>query len=77
MLELGLEIIPKLKTYAFLKVPFDELDYLEEEVYIINDNKQKIFNVTGYDDRFLTQRANNILNAINVAREKQGYVTFT
>lgn len=74
MYQLELKIIPHL-AHGNIHVSGEELDDLEREANIILANMDKITRKVRFDESTISQRTNNILNAIRKAREVNGTLT--
>ena len=74
MQELGLKLLPTLGDGIWLVIENEELDSLEEEALIILRNAALIAQKAAPDQTHVEFYANNILNAIRIAREVNGGV---
>ncbi len=74
MRQLGLVLLPQLKEGGFILVGGDELTQLEREATLIQANVELVLQHTPYDQQFVMGRTDNILHAIQKAREVAGEV---
>lgn len=73
--ELGLTLLPTLRRYNII-AEGDELDELEQDANIILLHISEISKSTGVDEYHVQRNAENVLNAIAVARQVNGKVSF-
>jgi len=76
MKSLGLTILPSLDGDN-IQVCGAELDQLEREIYLIHENLELVLENVPFDEKMITQRTRNFLDAINKAREVEGYVVIS
>ncbi len=76
MSELGLTMLPELRYIYGIQAEDDKsLQRLEEEAKTILQHSAEIDKATKIGERFVIFYANNILNAIEVARKVNGCVS--
>lgn len=74
MLDLGLELLPRLREGIWLWVDQPDLAQLEREARIILEHNVQIAEVTVVEEHKVLWYANNLLNAIELARTINGVV---
>lgn len=74
MLELGLELLPRLRDGIWLWVEQPDLERLEREAEIIIQHSAEISAATLVEEHKVLWYANNLLNAIAIARTVNGIV---
>lgn len=74
MHQLGLVLLPQLSKGGFILVSGGALAQLEHEAAIIQANVELILQHTPYDQQFIMGRTDNILHAIQKARDVNGEV---
>ena len=75
MLEPGLKILPSLKTVGYLVIEGDQLSQLKDEAFIIQSSVDVIDKQVRFDRYFIMSRSQNVINAVETAKELKGRVT--
>lgn len=75
MRELGLVLLPSLSKIAMLIVEGDELEILKQEALIIQANLSLIMQHVKPDEQFIMHRTNNVIKAVELAKQCGGQVT--
>ncbi len=71
---LGLKLLPQLKSHDLWDVGGEQLNELESELKTIIENLEAFSKESGFEQEYIKARVQNILDAVQIAREKKGII---
>jgi hypothetical protein len=71
---LRLKLLPQLKSHDLWDVGGDQLNELESELKTIIENVEAFSKESEFEQEYIKARVQNILDAIQIAREKTGVI---